>query len=80
MRLALLKRGQSRRQRLLFGAVRLIAGRVPGPLLVLSYNKPFFGKDFARLLQLSMRELKHWSVAEAELFAALVSKENQCEY
>ena len=80
MRLALLERGQSTRQRLIFTAIRLVGGAVPGPLLVFSYRQPFFGEDFTQLLQSAMREGRHWSVAEVELFAAFVSKLNQCAY
>lgn len=80
MRLAILERGQSPLQRALFGIVRMVAGRVPGPILAFSYKQRFFGKHFVRLLEHCMRRTRHWSVGDVELFAAFVSKKNKCAY
>jgi len=80
MRLALLERGQSALQRALFALVKLIGGSLPGPIATMSYRPEFFGSPMSKLLQASMRDLEHWSVAEAELFAAFVSKQNECAY
>lgn len=80
MRLAMLEQGQSTLQRALFFIVRTVIGRVPGPMLTFSYKQRFFGTHFVRLLQHCMREARHWSVAEVELFAAFVSKKNECAY
>jgi uncharacterized peroxidase-related enzyme len=80
MRLPLLRAGQSRLQRALFGIIRRLAGDIPGPILVMSYRKAYFGRRFSRCLQEIMRRCQHWSVAEVELFAAVVSKKNGCAY
>ena len=80
MRLPMLKRGQSLLQRTLYGVMRKVSPEIPGPILVLSYRKEFFGHVFAKLAQHCMRNLRHWSVAEAELFAAFVSKQSACQY
>jgi hypothetical protein len=80
MRLPLLCAGQSRLQRVLFGLIRALAGDIPGPILVMSYRKAFFGRHFSRSLQEIMRRCQHWSVGEVELFAAFVSKKNACAY
>ncbi len=79
MRLPILDRGQGL-QRVVFAIVRLIAGAVPGPIATLSYRPAFFGTPMSRLLQAGMRNLEHWTTAEAELFAAWTSKQNECEY
>ncbi len=80
MRLPILREGQSVLQKALFGVIRMLAPGVPGPVLAMSFKQPFFGKHFSRILEHSMREMKHWSVAEVEVFAAFVSKQNKCHY
>jgi hypothetical protein len=80
MRLAVLQRGQGLLQRFLFAVVRVIAGCVPGPIATLSYRPKLFGEPMSAVMQASMRNLKHWRDAEAELFAAYVSRQNECEY
>lgn len=80
MRLSLLRQGQSRLQKALFKVISKMVGQVPGPILVMSYRPSFFGKNFAQLFQMSMRRMKHWSIADVELFAAFVSKQNECRF
>ena len=80
MRIPMLQRGQSRAQRALFAIARRWAERIPGPVLVFSYKQKFFGKHFVRLLQYSLREARHWSLGEVELFATFVSNQNECVY
>ena len=80
MRLALLERGQSTLQRALFALARLIGGSLPGPIATMSYRPELFGAPMSKLLQASMRGLAHWTVAEAELFAAFVSHHNECAF
>ena len=80
MRLPVLERGQSLLQRFLFTLMKLIGGGLPGPIATLSYRPDFFGLPMSKILQASMRDLEHWTVAEAELFAAFVSKQNECAY
>ena len=80
MRLDVLYRGQGWLQRALFWVVRAVAGCVPGPIATLSYRPELFGTSMSALLQACLRDLEHWSVAEAELFAAYVSRQNECDY
>jgi hypothetical protein len=57
-----------------------IVGQVPGPIATMSYRSERWGKEFSRLLQLAMRGPSSWSIGEREIFAAFVSKLNQCRY
>jgi len=81
LRLGILNDGHSPVQK---GVLRLIRslsdGQVPGPVLVMSYRRSFFGKRLADSIQDAMRQATSWSTGETELFAAFVSKLNQCEY
>jgi hypothetical protein len=67
-------------QRLLLGACQLMLGDRPGPMVIASYNKRFFGTAWARCLKEGMRGGTEWSVGEVELFAAFVSRLNSCGY
>lgn len=75
-----LEAGFSRGQRIKGWIVRRVVGTIPGPIVTMSYDPELFGREFARALEDAMRRMKHWSVGEVELFAALVSKENSCAY
>ena len=46
----------------------------------LTYRTDMFGTPFARALQDVMRGPSEWSVGERELFAAFVSRRNQCPF
>jgi hypothetical protein len=80
MRLSILEHGHRPVQKLFLRIVRLVAGRPVGPILLMSYRKELFGKALAACFQEAMRGAKAWSVGEVELFAAFVSKLNQCSY
>jgi hypothetical protein len=61
--------------------VRAISGgKVPGPILVLSYRRESCGKYLAACYQEGMRKATEWSLGEVELFAAFVSRLNECKY
>ena len=47
---------------------------------VLSYRPELFGTPFSICLQDVMRGPSDWSVGERELFAAFVSRKNQCPF
>lgn len=47
---------------------------------ILSYRADFFGQPFSTALQAVLRGPSDWSVGERELFAAFVSRLNQCDY
>jgi len=80
MRLAVLKHGHSRFQRMQLWVLRALSGRAPAPVMMMSYRRHFFGKHFARCLQEGMRNAQEWSVGEVEMFAAFVSNLNRCRF
>ena len=46
----------------------------------LSYRPELFGQPLSAHLEAAMCGPSHWSVGERELFAAFVSRMNQCTY
>ena len=54
--------------------------RVPDVLRTLLYRPEFFGKSFTRITHSVMRLGREWSAGECELFAAFVSRKNQCPF
>ncbi len=81
MRLQILEKGHRPLQKIILGFIRRASkGRVPGPILVMSYRRELFGKYLAQCFQEGMREATEWSVGEVELFAAFVSRLNECRY
>ena len=55
-------------------------GYVSDISLALRYRPELFGTPFSELLQEVMKGPSDWSEAERELFAAFVSKLNQCPF
>jgi hypothetical protein len=55
-------------------------GKIPGPVLVMSYRRELFGKYLARCYQEALRGCTEWTAGEAELFAAFISRLNECKY
>ena len=81
MRLRILEKGFRPLQKAILIIVRAIAGgKVPGPMLVLSYRRELCGKYLAACYQEGMRKATEWSLGELELFAAFVSRLNECRY
>jgi hypothetical protein len=80
MRLAVVAHGHRLRERLLLALVRLGAGRAPDVVRALLYRPALFGRPFGDLLHAVMRGPSPWSVGERELFAAFVSRQNQCPF
>ena len=80
MRLASLRQGRGLPQKLGFAVVGALVGRVPGPILTFSHRPAFFGRFISDCFQKALRGRSEWSVGERELFAAFVSKLNQCPY
>lgn len=80
MRLSVLDNGHSWKQIVPFSVMKVLMGRVPGPVLLFAYRRKFFGDHFTSTLQEAMRGASHWSKGEVELFAAFVSHLNQCAY
>lgn len=67
-------------QKLILRLFMLVLGDAPGPVLIASYNKPFFGNGWVRCMREGMRGGTEWSVGEVELFAAFISRVNSCVY
>ena len=80
MRLGRVHRGHALPDKLKLVAMRVMAGHAPGVVRTLLYRKGFFGKRFSALTHLVMRGPAEWSVGERELFAAFVSRLNQCVF
>jgi hypothetical protein len=80
MRLERVHRGHPLPDRIRLAAMQLMAGHAPGVVRTLLYRKDFFGRTFSRLTHQVMRGDSPWSVGERELFAAFVSRLNQCVF
>lgn len=80
MRLRRVHTGHGLRDKLMLGVMRLVAGHAPGVVRTLLYRKEFFGRPFSELTQQVMRGPSEWSVGEREIFAAFVSRMNQCVF
>lgn len=80
MRLRKVHRGHGLGDKLRLGLMRLFAGHAPGVVRTLLYRKEFFGRPVSELTQQVMRGPSAWSVGERELFAAFVSRLNQCVF
>ena len=68
------------RNLMLFGMKLVMRTSPPDVLRTLFYRPEFFGKTFSDIAQTALRESEHWSDGECELFAAFVSKQNQCPF
>ena len=80
MRLKNVERGHLG-DRLLYGVIRSLSGfRAPDVVRTLRYRKGFFGAKHSVHTQAAMRGPSAWSVGERELFAAFVSRLNQCHF
>ena len=81
MRLQKVERGDRLSARLLYGVIRVASGyRAPDVVRTLQYRKRFFGEPHSRHTHASMRGPSAWSVGEREIFAAIVSRFNQCVF
>ena len=52
----------------------------PDVARVIAYRPEMFGLPFSTCLEDVMRGPSEWSVGERELFAAFVSRKNQCPF
>ena len=81
MRLHNVEAGDGIGPRLMFGMIRLVSGfRAPDVIRTLRYHRAFFGGPHSRTTQAVMRGPSAWTVGERELFAAFVSRANQCVF
>ena len=68
------------RDKALLAVMRLVQGHAPGVVRTLLYRKEFFGSHWSALTQQVMRGPSPWTVGEREIFAAIVSRFNQCVF
>lgn len=81
MRLASVERGDRLSLKLLYAFVRLVSGfRMPDVVRTLRYRHRSFGAPHSAHTHAVLRGASEWSVGERELFAAFVSKLNQCHF
>lgn len=80
MRLTILDNGHTWPQKLVMWLINFSMGHIPGPIKLLTYRKRWFGDPYSACMQEGMRQAKSWKKAELELFAAFVSKLNECTY
>jgi hypothetical protein len=81
MRLRNVERGDSLRFKLFFAVVRVMSGfRASDVMRTLRYRRHLFGEPHSAHTQAVMRGPSDWSVGERELFAAFVSRLNQCHF
>ena len=68
-------------ERIKLTMIRLLSGRrVPDVVKTIMYRPELWGRPMCEWTQAVMRGPSEWSVGERELFAAWVSKKNECEF
>ena len=81
MRLKNVERGDRLSSKALYAVIRLVSGfRAPDVVRTLRYRQDFFGRHHNAHTQAVMRGTSEWSVGERELFAAFVSRLNECAF
>jgi hypothetical protein len=81
MRLKAVERGERLADRILFRIIRIVSGyRAPDVVRTMRYRKTFFGEPHGIHTQAVMRGPSRWTVGERELFAAFVSRLNECQF
>jgi hypothetical protein len=80
MRLHKVHTGHRLRDKAMLRLMRVVIGHAPGVVRTLLYRKEFFGRSFSLLTQQVMRGDSSWTVGEREMFAAFVSRLNQCVF
>ena len=81
MRLKKIENGQTLSKKLILTLIGLKLGeRAPDVLRTVWYRPDFFGKHYGCYLNAVMRGPSEWSVGERELFAAFVSRLNECAF
>jgi hypothetical protein len=81
MRLDKLDHGHSFGQKVILKIIKIASGyRAPDVVKTLMYRKAFFGEPQSAMTQQVMRGPSEWTVGEREIFAAFVSRVNQCPF
>ena len=70
MRLQVIEQPRGLIQKLRFFLLRSRMGRIPCPILAMSYQRELCGKYLAHCYQEGLRQAREWSVGEIEIFAA----------
>jgi hypothetical protein len=78
MRLSCLETPRGLVQKFRFAYMRALAGRVPPPILTLSYRRDLCGKHLALCYREGLGKPQAWSRTEIEIFAAFISGLNRC--
>lgn len=81
MRVPAIEKGRGVGNKALFALIRVMSGhRAPDVVRTLRFERQLFGAPMNEVFQTVMRGPSEWSVGERELFAAWVSKKNECEF
>lgn len=81
MRVPAIEKGRGVGNKALFALIRVMSGhRAPDVIRTLRFEPQLFGAPMNEVFQAAMRGPSEWSVGERELFAAWVSKKNECEF
>jgi hypothetical protein len=81
VRLPRVGHGHTLAQKALMKVIEIVERRpLPDVARTLWYRKAFFGEPHSRLTQSVMRGPSDWTVGQRELFAAFVSRLNQCPF
>ena len=81
MRLTQVATGHRLKERFKLAMIKLFSRHEPEDVVkTLMYRPEFWGKPHCDLTQAVMRGPSSWSVGEREVFAAFVSKLNQCPF
>ncbi len=81
MRLKKIESGLKLSKKLILALIGFKLGeRAPDVLRTVWYRPEYFGRNYSRYLNAVMRGSSEWSVGERELFAAFVSKLNECAF
>ena len=80
MRLRKVHSGHTFGDKAMLTMMRALAGHAPGVVRTLRYRKEYFGCPYTELTQQVMRGPSAWTFGEREIFAAFVSRLNQCVF
>ena len=81
MRLNQIERGDRLGARILYAVIRAVSGfRAPDVVRTLNYRRHLFGTAHSEHTQTVMRGPSEWSIGDREIFAAFVSRMNECRF
>lgn len=80
MRVPSIIRGDRLRHRIFFRLTRWLGAELDHVGKMLTHRTTFFGAPFGAFVQEVLRGPSSWSVGERELFAAVVSRANDCAF